>query len=196
MVPHKALTKVKRYLQRFCRKPADMSVQEYFNALQRINNEEIPELPPYQGVAQKLADDEILEIIYFGIPNSWKREMNLQGFDPLVQGMAPLIEFCQRLEEIPEFQVVKHDKNSGSNKKSKGNKKGSGKEVSFSTPRDGEKYCLLHGKGNHNSNQCKTLRAQVKGGSNNSGNQNKTWSRKADEHKKKLLSSRSLSVKS
>jgi hypothetical protein len=40
--PYKVLARVKRQLRRHSRKPADMSVNEYFTAIQRINNEEIP----------------------------------------------------------------------------------------------------------------------------------------------------------
>ena len=105
MTPHKALQRVKRYLHRHSRKPVDMSVQEYFNAFQRINTEEIPFLPPFGGDAQqRLGDDEIIEIIVYGIPNSsWKNEMTKQGFDQIEKGLGPLLEFCERMEELPEY---------------------------------------------------------------------------------------------
>jgi hypothetical protein len=69
-IPYKALQQVKRYLRRECRKPQDMKVRTYFVNLRRINNEEIPELPwfdPNQG----LTDDEIIDILLFGLPKSW-----------------------------------------------------------------------------------------------------------------------------
>jgi hypothetical protein len=111
MTPAKALTRVKRYLRRFCRKPVDMSVREYFNALQRINNEEIPNLPPFGGDHQKLSMDEIMEIIHFGIPNSWKREMEVQGFDfsgrrnRKYDGVLPTSGDSSRISACSEGQV-------------------------------------------------------------------------------------------
>ena len=48
-LPFKCLQKVKRYLCRECRKPYDMKAREYVNHIQRINNEEIPFIPPASG---------------------------------------------------------------------------------------------------------------------------------------------------
>jgi hypothetical protein len=90
MTPHKALQWVERYLRCHCCKPVDMTVREYFNNLQRINTEKIPFLPPFGGDHQCLRDDEIVEIIVYGIPNSWKHEMTKQDFDPLEAGPCPL----------------------------------------------------------------------------------------------------------
>ena len=46
MTPVHGLQRVKRYLRRYCRKPADISVREYWANFSRINNEEIPLMPP------------------------------------------------------------------------------------------------------------------------------------------------------
>jgi hypothetical protein len=47
LVPSRVLAKVKCHLCRHCRKPADMSVRHYYQNLYRINNQEIPNLPPF-----------------------------------------------------------------------------------------------------------------------------------------------------
>ena len=46
-----------------------------------MNQEEFPRLPPFDP-NQYLHDDEILDIVLFGTPKSWEREMDKQGFDP------------------------------------------------------------------------------------------------------------------
>ena len=46
MAPFKVLARVKRYLRRGCRKPANMKTRVYINHMTRINEEEIPRLPP------------------------------------------------------------------------------------------------------------------------------------------------------
>jgi hypothetical protein len=88
-----------------------------------------------------------------------------------------MMEFCQRLETLQEFQPVQKDK-SNNNKKTKTEKK------NHSPKQEGSKYCLIHGKGTHDSNQCKVLKAQVQG-EQGAGNKNKTWTRKSDDYKKK-----------
>ena len=51
------------------------------NQFTRINIEEIPVLLPFED-NQSLAPDEVIEIFHHAIPNSWKREMKKQGFNP------------------------------------------------------------------------------------------------------------------
>jgi len=188
MTPLKALQRVKRYLRRHCRKPVDMSVREYFNALQRINQEEIPHLPPFEGNAQRLAMDEIIEIIVYGIPNSWKHEMTKQGFDPLESGLGLLLDFCERMEQLPEYKpVVKSDNHAGKKKSSNNNNNKKSNRNNGSS----EKFCLIHGTGSHDSNDCHTLKAQAKrmkgdrGDSKSSPSKNKSWSRQSEDSKKK-----------
>ena len=81
-MPRKVLAKVKRNLRRDMRKPMDMKVRPYFQALMRINTEELPSLPPF-GNDQFLTEDEVLDILLFGTPRSWQQEMDRQGFDPV-----------------------------------------------------------------------------------------------------------------
>ena len=48
--------------------------------------------------ATKLDDDEIMDILEFSVPNSWKRQMVLQDFDPLDSTQAQFVNFCQQME--------------------------------------------------------------------------------------------------
>eukprot|EP00957_Ditylum_brightwellii_P185206 14103877-Ditylum_brightwellii.AAC.1 len=36
---------------------------------------------------QPLDADELLDILEFGVPSSWRREFTVQGFDPVDQGL-------------------------------------------------------------------------------------------------------------
>eukprot|EP00957_Ditylum_brightwellii_P047834 3633444-Ditylum_brightwellii.AAC.1 len=47
---------------------------------------------------QPLDKDEVLDILEFGVPASWRREFIVQGFDPVDQGLRKFVEFCTRLE--------------------------------------------------------------------------------------------------
>jgi hypothetical protein len=114
VIPKKALQKVKRYLRRECRKPADMKVRMYFQHLLRMNMNEIPCLPPF-GADQTLSDDEIMDIILFGTPKSWQREMDRQGYDPMDHTTAELVDFLEQIESSEEFDHNKVTPNKNKN---------------------------------------------------------------------------------
>ena len=82
--PYKALEKQKRFMRRKMRKPAGMTTRTYVNHLNRINYEELKYLPPFQD-DQHLNDDEMMDILIFGLPKSWTNEMDKQ--DPFAGTM-------------------------------------------------------------------------------------------------------------
>ena len=168
-----------------------MSIKAYYMNIMRINGEEIPLCPPRYSDAQKLGDDEITDILLFGTPKAWQKEMDRQGFDPLQHEPREVVEFMERIEVSedydPEKKNTKTDKSHGGKKKASSN----GKKES--------QYCMLHGNNNtHDTSECKTLQAQakkLKGGNNGGSNKNgkggnKNWKNKAkgdaDDSKKEL----------
>jgi hypothetical protein len=185
LLPHKILQRVKRYLRREARKPADMKVKTYFMNIQRINDEEIPRLPPNFNAAQKIQPDELIDILLFGTPKSWQREMDRQGFDPLTHTAQQVIDFMERIEMTEDFDVdkkVQHVTKKGNNHNNK-------RKNDTTSDADGSKYCMMHGKNNtHDTSECKSLKAQVKklkGNESNNfqkkgKNKNKTWKKKSD----------------
>ena len=70
-LPRKVLARVKRSMRRDMRKPVDMKVRSYYQNLIRMNDEELPNLPPYK-LDNKLSEDELLDIVLFGTPRSWQ----------------------------------------------------------------------------------------------------------------------------
>ena len=178
IMPNKALPRVKRYIRRECRKPADMKVRLYFQLLNRINNAEIPCLPPFDET-KRFSDDELMDIVLFGVPKSWLREMDRQGVDPLEKSLGEVVEFLEQIESAEE-----HDTRSTQVT----NKKKGGKKNPSSS---GDKYCLIHGHGGHSSDECHKLKAEAKrlktGGESKpkSSYSNKTWKRNADGERKK-----------
>ena len=172
---------IKRYLRRECRKPADMKVRQYYQHLLRINNDELPVLPPF-AAGQNLQDDEIIDILCFGTPRSWFKEMDRQGFDPITKSVLEVVNFLEQIETAEEgdFQKVDHGQKSGSNNNNDKKKKNS------SSSNKG-KYCLLHGKGGHSTEECHHMKDQAKKMKNSSSSGekksygNKTWSRKAND---------------
>ena len=172
-MPRKVLAKVKRNLRRDMRKPLDMGVRKYYQAISRINDEELPHLPPF-GNGQFLGTDEILDILLFGTPRSWQAEMDRQGFDPIEKGLLETVDFMENIESTEDkpYQEVKP----------KSKKKSSTKETGDSESSSKKKmphYCKVHGPNyTHDTSDC---RAAKKEKSSKGSYPNKTWSRKADE---------------
>ena len=163
-----------------------MGVRSYSHHLTRINKDELPKIPP-QADANSLRDDEMLDILLFGTPKSWQKEMDRQGFDPWIKGFDDTVAFMERIEDTedkPESKPSPSKKESNGKKPSKSEwKKSNGNKAGA------DKYCLLHGKGNHNTDECHKLQSEAKRLKGNDGGfkpagGNKTWTRKADENSK------------
>ena len=172
-MPRKVLAKVKRNLRRDMRKPLDMGVRKYYQAISRINDEELPHLPPF-GNGQFLGTDEVLDILLFGTPRSWQTEMDRQGFDPIEKGLLATVDFMENLESTEEkpFQEAKSKNKKKSSDKNSGESKNSSKKTA-------PYFCKVHGPNyTHDTTDC---RAAKKNDSSKGKYPNKTWSRKADE---------------
>ena len=180
--PYKALEKQKRFMRRKMRKPNEMTTRTYVNHLSRINSEELIILPP-GGVNQRLSDDEIMDIVIYGLPKSWVKEMDRQDFDPFTKTLIQTVEFCERMEASEDFPGPHKGKDSKSNKKSKTSPSNKSNKSS------GGNHCEYHGPNTHPTSECKVIKAMVasakKGDNEKPKYKNKTWKRSAEEGKKK-----------
>jgi len=137
-------------------------------------------LPPNFNTAQRLSDNEVVDILLFGTPTSWQCEMDCQGSDPLVHLPADVVAFMERTQMSEDFDGNKRTMKVVANKGKK--KSGYGKRNSDA---DGSKYCMLHSNNNtHDTLECKTLMAQAKKLKSNNANQkgksgNKSWKNKS-----------------
>ena len=125
--PHRAVLMQKRYLRRFVHKPATIKTQEFVARLIKINNY-LPKFPPTTaGSADpaSLPDDELLDILEFGMPNLWQKQMVLQDFDPLQHPIKEFTEFMEQVEAhkgtkvmpSPSSKKSEHSKSSGTKKR-------------------------------------------------------------------------------
>lgn len=120
-----------------------MKARIYFQHLLRINLNELENLPPF-GPNQNLSDDELLDILLFGTPKSWQKEMEKQGFDPMENDLNDVVGFMEQIEAAEAFDNNKdvHQKKNGKNKgNNHSNKNGNG----------ATKHCVCHGDGNHST---------------------------------------------
>jgi hypothetical protein len=168
LVPKKALATAKRQMRRHMRKGADMKIRAFYQHLMRINGTELPLLPPFAN-DQSLGADEIIDILLHAVPNSWEREMDLQGFDPLDHTPAEVVDFMEQVE-LAEPQPA----NNNDDKKQKASTNNVSKKQKSSNNQKsgGTKYCEIHGQCSHTTAECRSK--QQKYG-------NKTWDRKTAE---------------
>jgi len=158
LLPNKTLQRVKRHLRREARKLIDMGVKQCIMHVYRINTKEIARCPPVFDNTQCSTADEIIDILLFGTPKTWQREMDRQGFDPPATTVTQAVEFMEHIKMSEDFDG--DNKVAATTKKSNNNKNKSNKGNSGA---DGSKHCMLHGNNNaHDASGCKTLMAQAK----------------------------------
>jgi hypothetical protein len=167
--PKRASQLQKRYMRRFVRKPASITTKQFAARLQELNAY-LPKFPTAasgQTAVTKLDDDEVVDIMEFGVPRSWQRKMVEHDFDVMTASIHDFVDFCDRMETIGasddgQNKSLVHKKQ-GSSQISATEKKGHKKRPRPSSG-DGN-FCLIHGhtgpKG-HTSDECKLLQGQVK----------------------------------
>ena len=61
------------------------------------------EFPSPNGeAATALPEDEILDLLEFGVPNSWQKQFLMHQFDPQAHMVMEFVEFCERIEATEE----------------------------------------------------------------------------------------------
>jgi hypothetical protein len=188
MAPHKALAKQKRWMRRFCRKPQDMLTRKYVNHICHINDNELPNLEPFRGNAQKLLLDKIINIVLNGVPRGWICKTDKQDFDPIIKTLTEVVNFCKRMEAAEDFEPARDGQKTSH--KSKSDKKKDYSKQGKSDSKSSDKYCLLHRNNpSHTTDKCHVLKKQAQSlcktaerdGDQNPAFNNKTWKRDASK---------------
>ena len=99
--PPNALITQKRYMRRFMRKSKATTIREFYVRVLEINNR-CDSFPPF-GQNQKMATDEIKEIVEFAAPQSWQKELLRQGVDVTKKSIEELVDFFERLETAEQI---------------------------------------------------------------------------------------------
>ena len=55
---------------------------------------------------------EMMEILEYGVPYSWRQEFVIQGFDPVYKGRKKFVEFCTHLKTWDKRTTKKGDNTS------------------------------------------------------------------------------------
>ena len=146
--PIKALQTQKRFMRRFLRKPREMKARDFVSRVCEIN-EMLNQFPGANG-AGSLPQDELLDLMEFGMPSSWQRQMIMHDFDPMDKSIPEFINMCERIEMTePETKKVSINDEVIPRKKRKSN--------SGSILNTKGKYCMLHGECGHSTDECRTM---------------------------------------
>ena len=186
--PYKVLEKQKTFMRRKMRKPFDLTTRQYVNHLTRINETELTVLPPFR-IGQAFSQEEFKEIILYGIPNSWRKDMDKFDFDPYVCTVQQLVEFCERMESADE--QARHgdksvEKSSGSGSSSKKKSKSYSRfDKKDSNCKEGGKWCDYHETTTHNTKDCQTIKKLKASKSSDGTKEKKQWKSKSDYAKDK-----------
>lgn len=155
--PTRAELYQKRYMRRSLEKPTDMSMREFMSRLQEINEYFLQFPLDYNGdKVRKLSEAELVEIGEYAIPQDWQDTMHLHNLDPLTAGVSDFIEFCERLETLDS----QSDDDKPTRKRTK--RTTSGKTNRDNDHASGDLVCMLHGRGNHTSDDCYQLKGLAK----------------------------------
>ena len=185
--PARALQMQKRYMRRFLRKPAGVKTREFVARVSELN-EYLREFPTANGeAAQPLDEDEILDLLEFGVPNSWQKKFTMHQFDPQAHTVMEFVEFCERIEATEDTSEGRSRGQAQENTKDKKGDKPKGKRKFGEPPKENStKFCLVHGPG-HDSNECKLLGSEAKKlkkafeEKNNTNNKKTIWRKKIEE---------------
>ena len=189
--PRFAYRDQKRYLQRYLAKPSDMKVRTFSTRLSELNSY-LPSFPP-DSMGQNviaLSDDELKDVLYVAMPDSYQRKMTEQGYNYLdpdysLQTMTDFFEArCENLEPKKKPKKEKKAKKS--------------KSVQFDSdssddekPRSGTKrYCAYHGMCSHTTDACETLKALIRKEKKNS----KSYKDKKGKGKNKAYSKHEINA--
>jgi hypothetical protein len=152
--PHRALEIQRLWMTRGMRKPYEMTTRKTAAAITRINNA----LPLFPGGTDtsKFSDAEVVGLLEWCLPPSWRTKFDLDGYVPTLDSKAKLIESFEASERNQEdtsnAKATHKDKKSKTEKFSNSSKK---RESG-----NNDKYCSEHGKNKtHNTGDCFTLRS-------------------------------------
>jgi hypothetical protein len=146
------------------------------------------EFPTKFNSSQRLSEDDFIEIIEYGIPQSWRAKMVEQSFIPVQHMLAEIIEFCEKMEYAEEMISTPNsnknnsyqgktgqnaeadpsggDSNTGSLKNAKPSqgsvKRRRERHQSYAESNGGDGCCLHANATDHMTGECRVLLAQAK----------------------------------
>jgi hypothetical protein len=103
--PFCALETQKQWMNRYMKKPFDLSAKMMSTALSRINNY-LPSFPDGDA-SSKFTDAELVGLLDFSLPASWRKAMDLKGYVASQHDKKLLGNQCKIIKQ--NKTLIKHD---------------------------------------------------------------------------------------
>ena len=97
-------------MRRYVIKPDDLKVLNFIGRIQQINTY-LSKFPTEQneGITAPLSEDKPKDILFHGLPSSWKDEMTLQDFRYYNHEVMDLVGFCERIELLEGQKIPRRN---------------------------------------------------------------------------------------
>ena len=162
--PHRALETQKLWMRRHMKKPMSMKYRTLQARVQKMNCS-LP-LFPNATNESKFSARELLEILEFSLPATWRSHFDLKGYVPSQHNKERLLKEAEAIErkEAEENQKKRRsERTNGGNSRSasrRAKKKAAKPEKPSNSNQN--KFCSEHGWGNHASQDCWSLHPELK----------------------------------
>jgi hypothetical protein len=170
--PFRLLENQKQWMRRRMRKPKELSIRKFVAAAGRLNNS-LPVFPNSKE-SDKFTLGEILEILEWSIPKSWRTKFDLDGYVPTEFTKERFMTECEAIERN-EPKIHQKTNNSTVSGKTVTHKKSHGVKFRSATQKSNTTakfYCTEHGQNpSHPTDKCYTLKnhAEKARGASSSG---------------------------
>jgi Tfp pilus assembly protein PilE len=150
---HRVLEIQRLWMNRGMRKPYELTTRKTAAAITWINNA-LPLLPGGTD-ASKFSNAEVIGLLEWSLPPSWRSKFDLDGYIPTLGTKAKLIENCEAIERNQTDAQQAKTTHKETKTQSEKSQNSTGKRESGTN----NKYCSEHGKNStHNTSDCFTIK--------------------------------------
>ena len=155
--PHRALENQKQWMRRTMKKLPNMSYRVMQAQVMKMNRSLV--LFPGANEDSKFSSSEMLEILEFALPKSWRAKFDLKSYVPTQHTKSRLLTECEAIERSEAMEANKTQKSATKDKdKEKRIVKGN-----IAKPNKGLKFCSQHGlNSTHDSASCWVINPKLK----------------------------------
>ena len=168
LFPERSLQKQRRAMRRYVKKPREMRTSAFYARLLELN-EYLP-LFPSGDDDSKMSDDELIEILEFALPNTWRMHMTLSRFICSEQSIKSILNHCKEIEGLEAehgsltvagvYDTKRPVKTKSTSSRHTIKRKREAKTDAYEST---TKICPIHGLG-HSADECHLLKTAIASG--------------------------------
>ena len=157
--PHRALENQKQWMRRHMKKPMKMRYRLFHARVMKLNKY----LPFFPGATEedKFDNKEILEMLEFSLPDSWRNEWDKRGYIPTKHDLNRLLQEAEAMERSESDGKKEVEKAKKRKREQQKTQRTSVAKKNNNNNKKNTKFCSEHGHGNHDSASCWTLHPEL-----------------------------------